>query len=69
MYDLKPKDIVLNHKVDELGGKIELMIGGLGKLCHAMKDIQFTMPASYVASTSSHAQRVHLVMELVHPVT
>ncbi|XP_026455281.1 uncharacterized protein LOC113356382 isoform X2 [Papaver somniferum] len=57
--ELKSKDGVLSNKVEDLCGKIRVLIEGFGTLCHVVKDIQDAMSSSDAASnmcSTSHGQ-------------
>lgn len=47
--ELRSKDVVLTQKVEDLGDKMEVLIGGFGSLCKIVKDLQ---SSSAVASNS-----------------
>lgn len=57
--ELKSKNGVLTNKVEDLGGKIGVLVEGFGTLCHVVKDIQDATSSSVAASnmcSTSHSQ-------------
>lgn len=44
VHELKSKDVLLKHRVDEIDSGVEVLIDGIGTLRHAVKDIQAAIP-------------------------